>query len=87
VTARSAKIARDLDPTEIEINKLWCGDISFIRTWEGWLYVATVIDIASQRVVGWAMADHMRSELVSDALQMALDHRRRAVSKLNNEQL
>jgi len=40
VTARSAKIARDLDLTEIEINKLWCGDISFIRTWEGWLYVA-----------------------------------------------
>jgi len=46
-----------------------------------------VIDIASRRVVGWAMADHMRSELVSDALQMALDHRRRTVSKLNNEQL
>lgn len=60
----------------IEINRAWCGDITYIRTWEGWLYLATVIDIASRRVVGWAMADHMRTELVADALQMALDHRR-----------
>ncbi len=60
----------------IEINRAWCGDITYVRTWEGWLYVATVIDIASRRVVGYAMADHMRTELVADALRMALDHRR-----------
>ena len=69
-------VKRVFGPGTIELNKLWCGDISFIRTWEGWLYVATVIDVASRRVVGWAMADHMRSELVCDALQMALDRRR-----------
>ena len=43
---------------------------------EGWLYLATVIDLASRRVVGWAMADHMRASLVCDALQMAIDTRR-----------
>ena len=42
------------------------------RTWEGWAYLATVIDLASRRVVGWAMADHMRAELVCDALEMAM---------------
>ena len=69
-------VKRVFGPGTIEVNRLWCSDISFIRTWEGWLYVATVIDVASRRVVGWAMADHMRTELVADALQMALDHRR-----------
>ncbi len=59
----------------IEINTAWCGDITYIRTWEGWLYLATVIDIASRRVVGWAMADHMRTELVADALGMAIEQR------------
>ncbi len=47
-----------------------------MRTWEGWLYLATVIDLASRRVVGWAMADHMRAELVCDALRMAVESRR-----------
>ena len=46
------------------------------RTWEGWLYLAAVQDAYSRRIVGWAMADHMRSELVVDALQMALARRR-----------
>ncbi len=54
------------------------GDITYIWTWEGWLYLATVIDLASRRVVGWAMADHMRAELVYDALRMAIGARRPA---------
>lgn len=58
------------------INQAWCGDITYLRTWEGWLYVATVIDLASRRVVGWAMADHMRAELVIDALGMAIASRK-----------
>jgi putative transposase len=53
-------------------NVLWVADITYIRTWEGWLYLAAVQDAFSRRIVGWAMADHMRSELVVDALQMAL---------------
>jgi len=47
------------------------GDITYIRTWEGWLYLATVLDCFSKKVVGYAMAEHMRAELVSDALRMA----------------
>jgi len=47
------------------------GDITYIRTWEGWLYLATVLDCFSKKVVGYAMADHMRTELISDALRMA----------------
>jgi putative transposase len=47
------------------------GDITYIRTWEGWLYLATVLDCFSKKVVGYAMAEHMRSELVAEALRMA----------------
>ena len=47
------------------------GDITYIRTWEGWLYLATVIDCFTKEVIGYAMADHMRTELVTDALDMA----------------
>jgi len=61
-----------------EINQVWCGDISYVRTWQGWTYLATVIDLASRRVVGYAIADHMRTDLVSDALKMAIEERRPA---------
>jgi putative transposase len=46
--------------------------MTYIGTWEGWLYLATVIDIASRRVVGYAMADHLRTELIADALSNAV---------------
>ena len=54
------------------LNTVWIGDITYLRTWEGWLYLATVIDAHSRRVIGWAIADHMRTDLVQDALQMAI---------------
>jgi putative transposase len=57
-------------------NRVWVADITYLRTWEGWLYLAAVQDLYSRRIVGWSMADHMRTELVVDALQMALEHRR-----------
>ena len=47
------------------------GDITYIRTWEGWLYLATVIDCHTRAVVGWSMADHMRTSLICDAISMA----------------
>jgi putative transposase len=47
------------------------GDITYLHTWEGWLYLATVIDCFNSEVVGYAMADHMRTDLVTDALDMA----------------
>ena len=55
---------------------LWVADITYLRTWEGWLYLAAVQDAYSRRIVGWCMADHMRAELVVDALQMAVARRR-----------
>lgn len=54
------------------LNQVWVGDISYLRTWEGWLYLATVIDAHSRRVIGWAIDEHMRSDLVEDALSMAI---------------
>jgi transposase InsO family protein len=53
-------------------NRAWAGDITFIPTSTGWLYLAVVIDLGSRRIVGWSLADHMRSELVVDALRQAL---------------
>jgi len=69
---RADLIKRDFTPDPSRINTRWCGDITYLPTWQGWLYLATVIDIASRRVVGFAMADHMRTELISDALSNAL---------------
>lgn len=54
------------------LNAVWIGDITYLRTWQGWLYLATVIDAHSRRVIGWAIDKHMRADLVEDALQMAI---------------
>jgi putative transposase len=51
---------------------VWCGDITYIATGEGWLYLASVLDLGSRRWLGYSMADHMRTELVADALEMAV---------------
>lgn len=56
-------------------NQAWAGDITFIPTASGWLYLAVVIDLCSRRIVGWSLADHMRTQLVSDALKQALESR------------
>lgn len=57
-------------------NQLWVADISYIGTWEGFLYLAVVLDVFSRRIVGWAIADHMRTELPLEALAMAVRDRR-----------
>jgi len=67
-------VERDFNPTAV--NRLWCADITYIRTWEGWLYLASVMDCYSRRIVGWAIADHMRKELVIEALTMGVARRR-----------
>jgi transposase InsO family protein len=69
---RADRIRRDFTADAAKINARWCGDITYIGTWEGWLYLATVIDIASRRVVGYALADHLRTELVTAALGNAV---------------
>ncbi len=57
-------------------NQKWCGDSTYVKTWQGWAYVATVIDLHSRGLVGWAIDDHMRTDLVTDALDMAIKNRR-----------
>jgi transposase InsO family protein len=58
--------------TADQANQKWCGDITYVKTWQGWAYVATVIDLHSRAIVGYAVADHMRTSLVTDALDMAI---------------
>lgn len=53
-------------------NQLWLADLTYIRTWSGWVYVAFVLDAYSRRIVGWQAATHMRTDLPLDALEMAL---------------
>ena len=57
-------------------NQLWVADITYIPTWAGFLFLAVVLDAFSRRIVGWAMAEHLRTELVLAALNMALGQRR-----------
>jgi transposase InsO family protein len=59
-----------------EPNKVWVGDITYIWTDMGWLYLATVIDLFSRKVVGWSMSDRMKTSLVNDAMQMAIWQRK-----------
>jgi transposase InsO family protein len=56
-------------------DRAWAGDITFIPTGAGWLYLAVVIDLCSRRIVGWSLADHLRSDLVLDALNQAIQTR------------
>jgi putative transposase len=67
-------VARDF--TVKAPNKVWLGDITYIPTAEGWLYLAAVMDLFSRKIVGWAMQDHMQVELASAALTMAIRQRR-----------
>ncbi|MFF4229743.1 transposase [Streptomyces sp. NPDC001820] len=62
-------ILRQFGPDPAGVDTRWCGDITYVPTEEGWLYLATVIDIASRRVIGWATADHLQTDLVADALR------------------
>ena len=57
------------------VNQKWVTDITYIETEEGWLYLAGVLDLHSRKVVGWSMADHMKTQLVDDALTMAVARR------------
>jgi putative transposase len=77
--AEDARPAPDLVERKFEAdgpNQLWVADITYIRTWAGFLYLAVVLDVWSRRIVGWAMATHLRSELVLAALNMAVTQRR-----------
>ncbi len=64
------------DFTATRPDEIWLMDFTYIRTWEGWSYVAVVLDVFTRRIVGWQMAAHMRQSLVSDALEMAIASKR-----------
>ena len=64
--------------TVYQANQVYVGDITYVHTREGWLYLAVVIDLYSRHVVGWSMAEHMRTQLVNDALLMAIWKRKPA---------
>jgi transposase InsO family protein len=67
------RVKRNFFPDDLDVT--WCGDISYISTWEGFLYLSFVEDLASRRIVGLSMANHMRAELVGDALNEAVGTR------------
>jgi putative transposase len=77
-SAHSLPVAKNLVKRHFEAerpNQLWVADISYVWTWDGFLYLAIIIDMFSRRVVGWAIADHMRTELALEALEMAVRDR------------
>jgi putative transposase len=79
IRVQGVRVADDLVKRQFrpaQPDALWIADFSYLRTWEGWLYLAAVQDAFSRRIVGWSMADHMREELVIDALTMAVRRRR-----------
>ncbi len=76
---RDARPAPDLVERQFAAeapNRLWVADITYIPTWNGFLFLAVVLDVFSRRVVGWLMASHLRTELVLQALDMAIRRRR-----------
>lgn len=83
---RSAYVPRNSEPAPANLlnrqfkaeapDRVWAGDVTFIPTREGWLYLAVLLDLYSRRVVGWAMSGSMNRALVIDALTMAIEHRR-----------
>jgi len=76
---RDARPAPDLVDRKFRADRpdqLWVADITYIPTWAGFLYLAVVLDVYSRRIVGWAMANHLRTELVLEALDMAIFRRR-----------
>jgi putative transposase len=79
VVDRGAAVAPNLVARQFTVaapNRLWVGDMTYVPTWEGWLYVAVLLDCYARRVIGWSMADNLRTDLPLAALNMALSQRR-----------
>lgn len=77
-------LARQFDVNGVGVNRIWLSDITYIPTREGWLYLATVLDLGSRRCVGWAMRDTMEVELALSALRMAREARRPATGLIHH---
>ena len=87
--ADNARPAPDLVERQFQADapdQLWVADITYVPTWAGFLYLAVVVDAFSRRIVGWSMANHLRTELVLEALNMALWQRRPATVVHHSDQ-
>jgi putative transposase len=71
-------LARRFDVNGVAVNQVWVSDLTYVPTREGWAYLAVVLDLASRRVVGWAVGDSLAAGLALDAVQMALEERQPA---------
>jgi len=69
-------LQRQFDVNGVAMDRIWVSDITYVPTHQGWLYLAVVLDLASRRVIGWAMRDSLEAELALSALRMALEARR-----------
>ena len=79
VSGKAAELTSDLVKRKFEVsrpNKIWVTGITYIRTWEGWLYLAIVMDLFSRKIHGWAMRPTIHRELALDAMMMAVIERR-----------
>lgn len=79
IRVQGVRVADDLVRRNFQpaaANVLWLADITYLRSWEGWLYLGAVQDAFSRAIVGWSMAEHMRAQLVVDALEMGISRRR-----------
>src|SRR5690625_7136627 len=70
------QLDRNFDPADYSPGQALVSDITYLKTGQGWLYLATIIDLATRMVIGWQLAEHMRTSLVIDALDMARTHGR-----------
>lgn len=75
-TARPAPDLVDRNFKAKAPDQLWVADITYVPTMSGFLYLAVVLDVFSRKIVGWSMANHLRTDLIVDALDMAVDQRR-----------
>lgn len=87
-TITDTEAARPADLVERDFrasapNRLWVADLTYIRTWSGWVYAAFVVDVWSRQVVGWQLATHLRTDLALDALEMAIWRRQREHADLS----
>ena len=82
--AKPSELAPKFDVSRAK--KAWVTDITYIRTWEGWLYLAVVMDLFSRRIVGWAVGPDIRKELVLDAVLMAVRRRRPKKTIIHSDQ-
>jgi len=89
VAAKPSAVLPDLVKRNFDVirpNRVWVTDITYIRTWQGWLYLAVVMDLFSRMIVGWSVASALRRELVLDAVMMAIRRRRVRGTVIHSDQ-